>query len=467
MSSARQAFVEVTESEKRLRLAMDAARMAMWEFDIPTRQVRSSPELNHLLGFPENASPGYPEIAALYFPGEEERLRQAARDAVAAGDPFFRLEYRAYRPDGSLRWFQLRAEINEGRDGAPARMIGALLDITDRKTAEEEYRGLLEKYRTQSSELAAVLKAASLATFDFDFATGTFQPSDRLNEIYGFPPGHRLTLADVRSRFHPDSRAHAEELLARKTADPAVTEFEVELKLLMPDGMTRCVSGRGEYLRDASGNAFRARGVVMDITEQKALEDSRRILVRELEHRIKNLLSTVLAVAHQTLRNSATLPEAREVLTERIHAISRAHDLVVRVPGEPVALVDVAHNALEPYLGSGARISFEGPQAAASPRQALSLALALHELATNSIKYGALSNHKGKIEIGWAVADGEPRLFSLYWKERDGPTVTQPGRRGFGMTMLKQVIAAEFGGKVHVDFAPHGFEFRLEGGSLK
>jgi PAS domain S-box-containing protein len=177
-------------SEDRLRLAIDAGRMAVWEHDTATDQVTASPELNRLLGYSAETKLSLADLRTRYHPGDRQRLTEAALGAIGKGERFFKVEYRFYRVDGSLRWFLMRAEMLMGPDGMPPRTVGVLLDITDRKEAEE---ALLER----EAELMAALEAGSLAIFDFDHIKGRMNPSPRLSELYGYPPDHVLTLADI------------------------------------------------------------------------------------------------------------------------------------------------------------------------------------------------------------------------------------------------------------------------------
>ena len=433
------------DSDARLRLAVEAGRMAVWDYDAATESVRTSPELNRLLGYREDASPNLDEIRTRYYPGERDRLVSAATAALEAGERFFEVEYRFYRLDGALRWFLLRAELELGPDGRPARVVGVVLDTTDRKRTEEELAD-------RQVELNAALDAGALAIADYDHRTGLFRPSSRLNQFYGYPPDHQLTIEDVRARYHPDG---VEEIFAKREHDAAADEnkFDWTLRLLLPDGSTRWVQGLGEYVRDADGTILRSRGVVMDVTERRRAEEHQRLLINELNHRVKNSLAIVQGLAQQSFKGEATSRAARQAFEGRLAALAAAHDLLTQQSWQSAALRNIVEGVVAPYAGGSNRFAIDGAELALPPKVAVSLALGLHELCTNAAKYGALSASGGTVRVGWTAEAGRLRLE---WREAGGPPVTTPASRGFGTRMIERGLSAELGGKVEIRFEPAG-----------
>ncbi|WP_165937748.1 PAS domain-containing protein [Methylobacterium segetis] len=205
-----------------------------------------------------------------------------------------------------------------------------------------------------------------------------------------------------------------------------------------------------------------------DITERHRNEERRQLMVNELNHRVKNSLAVVQGIASQTLRAARDLDQARSDLTARLVALARAHDLLTSESWEGADLAEVVRATLEGGLGvQGRQVVTSGPSLRLSPNAALSLALALHELATNAIKYGALSVEAGRVEISWAIdppidAATVERGLRLSWTERDGPPVTAPLRRGFGSRLLQRGLAAELHGTVDLAFEPDGVVCRIE-----
>ena len=446
------AELALRKSESRLTLAIDAGRMAVWEHETATDSITATPELNRILGYPVDGAIDPKEMRTRYYPGDRDRLTAAAMGAMQKGERFFEVEYRFYRPDGALRWFLMRAEmlIPPG-DIMPRKTVGVLLDITDRKEAEE---ALLER----EAELRSALEAGSLAIFDFDHVKGRMNPSARLSELYGYPPDHVLSIADIRARYHPED---VEKIWSKRDddhRDAAMRYFDWTLRLLLPDQTIRWVNGRGEYIRDESGRICRSRGVIMDITERKRWEEHQQVLINELNHRVKNTLATVQSIASQTLRNTTSIAAARPALEERLFALSRAHDVLTRENWEGAGLIEIVREALAPYRHEREnRLHVEGPDVRLSPRMALATAMALQELATNAVKYGALSNASGKVRITWRViSENEQQRLYLTWSESGGPSVEPPQRRGFGTRLIERSLAQDLSGTVEIRFAPAG-----------
>jgi two-component sensor histidine kinase len=181
-----------------------------------------------------------------------------------------------------------------------------------------------------------------------------------------------------------------------------------------------------------------------------------RLLINELNHRVKNTLATVQSIASQTLRTSQTTEQAGRAMEERLLALSRVHDVLTRESWEGADLHDVVEQAMAPYRQERAdRLEIAGPEVRLSPRMALALAMALQELATNAVKYGALANETGAVAVTWHVSGGNPRL-RLEWRETGGPPVRVPERRGFGTRLIERSLAQDLNGRVEISFAPGG-----------
>jgi two-component sensor histidine kinase len=195
-----------------------------------------------------------------------------------------------------------------------------------------------------------------------------------------------------------------------------------------------------------------------EIADRRQAEQHRELLINELNHRVKNTLATVQSVAAQTLRNSAVEKEARETFDGRLIALSQAHDLLTSGNWDSTSLGPVVGMALRPYRSDREdRFEIAGPEVRLAPKTALTIAMGLHELATNAFKYGALSNPAGRVSIRWRVEDGDagPRL-NLEWTERGGPPVSPPGRKGFGSRLIERGLAAELGGRVEIEYRQDG-----------
>jgi two-component sensor histidine kinase/PAS domain-containing protein len=199
---------------------------------------------------------------------------------------------------------------------------------------------------------------------------------------------------------------------------------------------------------------------IEDITERRRAEQEREMLVGELNHRVKNLFAVVRALATQG-DGVRSAEEYRQVLLGRVDALVRTHDLLFESHWRGAELHALA-GTLKPFAGGRTEaIAIEGPQVELDARQTLSIGLVLHELATNAVKYGALSRPEGRVRLSWQVEDGdEGRLLRLHWEERGGPPVTAPDRTGFGTRLIERAFAFELDGKADLAFDPKGL--RLE-----
>ncbi|CAN5370934.1 hypothetical protein BH10PSE9_BH10PSE9_17110 [soil metagenome] len=215
-------------------------------------------------------------------------------------------------------------------------------------------------------------------------------------------------------------------------------------------------------VRDEAGAIVQYFASFVDLTKHKDDEAQSKMLIDELNHRVKNTLSTVQSIVWQALRTTSDPRVVRASIESRLFALSRSHDLLTRERWESAGLLDVVNDALEPFLvagGRAARFVVRGKNIRFPPKAALALGIAFNELATNAVKYGAFSNETGSILIEWSIESSSPsegdRLV-LRWQEKDGPPVTPPTRKGFGSRVLESGLARELEGTVHLDYGPAG-----------
>ena len=204
-------------------------------------------------------------------------------------------------------------------------------------------------------------------------------------------------------------------------------------------------------LEDGIGVVFR------DITDRKRAEEQRDLLIKELHHRVNNTLATVQAIAAQTFRNSGVDINAREVFEARLLNLSNAHTSLTHENWDSVELGDLIRSTLQPY--NRERFSVSGPSIRVLPKSAVALSMAIHELGTNAVKYGALSAEEGLVVIDWAVTGGR---FGLRWREHGGPTVSPPTRKGFGSIMIERVLAEQLGGGVTITYDATGLACTID-----
>ncbi|HWA62742.1 MAG TPA: PAS domain S-box protein [Caulobacteraceae bacterium] len=196
-------------------------------------------------------------------------------------------------------------------------------------------------------------------------------------------------------------------------------------------------------------------GIMRDITERTKAEERQRLMVNELNHRVKNTLATVQAVAGQTLRSSQDLEQARTSLTERLLALAKGHDVLTRASWVGADLTDVVEAAVA--AAERDRFQVSGPRARLTPKAALALSMTLHELFTNAVKFGALSTEDGQIEITWSRRRDD---LTLSWREHGGPLVVPPERQGFGSRMI-DALARDLDGVARIEFPPQGLVYSI------
>jgi PAS domain S-box-containing protein len=223
------------------------------------------------------------------------------------------------------------------------------------------------------------------------------------------------------------------------------------------DGAEIDISLTVSPVKDERGRIIGASKIARDITERKRSDAQRTLLINELNHRVKNTLATVQSLAMQTLRNTERSDQARALLDARLTALSRAHDVLTTENWEGADLREVVVRALEAFRASSTRVEVKGPSVRLTPKQALALSLALHELATNAAKYGALSGDHGKVNIKWVIeSDGDRQRLTLTWTESGGPPVTPPPRQGFGSRLIERSLAYELDGEASITYHPTG-----------
>lgn len=319
--------------------------------------------------------------------------------------------------------------------------------------ATERGRAALHQSEQQ---LELALHAGRLGTWALDLKTWRLAASEFFSANFGLGPDGDFNLyADLVARVHPDDAARQQ-----KDMDAAIerrTDLESEYRTLTPDGETRWILVRGRATYD-DGEPARMTGVSLDITGRKLADERQRLLLDELNHRVKNTLASVQSIALQT-RRTADAASFEQAFLARIAALARAHDLLTEVAWDGASLKDVIGRTLAPYVpdGQADRVKLSGPNVRLSPNAAVSLTMAFHELATNAGKYGALSVIAGLVEVEWRVDSRiDPTVVEIDWRESNGPPVSPPSRRGFGSRLVEKGLARELGGRAELVFSPDG-----------
>jgi two-component sensor histidine kinase len=234
-----------------------------------------------------------------------------------------------------------------------------------------------------------------------------------------------------------------------------------EFTYILLDGVERTLLTSARPIFDTADRIIGAVQISLDISERKRGEEQRKLLLRELNHRVKNTLAVVQSIASQTLNSAGSLQEAGVALTSRLVSLAKAHDMLTQDNWSSTDLRELVIASVTPHAGLE-RFRIEGDAVRLTPKLTLSIALALHELTTNAIKYGALSDAGGRVAVAWSVAADEARHLRIEWREEGGPEVEPPSRKGFGTRMLGRILDAEPGGGVTIRFEPQGLVCILE-----
>jgi PAS domain S-box-containing protein len=241
--------------------------------------------------------------------------------------------------------------------------------------------------------------------------------------------------------------------------------FQTEFRLRRHDGKWRWVLDTGVPRFGAHGEFQGFIGSCLDITERKRAEERQKLLVNELNHRVKNTLTTVQSLAAQTLRASSDLETFGGAFEARLLALSKTHDILTAQSWEGASLSQLIEHEVAPYLEDGGRgrLMLDGDDLQLPPKHALALGLAIHELATNAVKYGALSSAAGRVRVSWRRVERAPEAWlEIAWSEEGGPPVREPSRRGFGSRLIERSIRTELQGKVEVQFQPSGLRVQIQ-----
>lgn len=381
------------------------------------------------------------------LPEHREILARTEAAAIAMLSRF-EVEAPMRRADGEVRWRRITSTPRPRPDGSIV-WDGLLMDITDARLAADELRD-------QRRRLEAAVEATGLGFWEWDVRSDRVVWSERNCELFGLRNERTMTIERYESLVHPEDRELVRQayLETRDCGGDFVVEHRTAFQ---PGGLTRWVQTRGRVVTDDDGVRLVV-GTTLDISERKATEDRRALLLGELAHRAKNGIQVMIGIVMQTARSVGSVKDFEEVLIARLKAMADSQDLVTASGGRPVRLLDVATTTLSPFDSSRFELDESLGQVTIAGDVAVALALMLHELSTNAVKYGALSSPSGRVTVRRAAgAAGQARLD---WVERNGPLVVPAGRRGFGSRLLDVGLSA-VGGRVEPTFDPDGFKARI------
>jgi PAS domain S-box-containing protein len=385
------------------------------------------------------------------IPNDDRPVMRVLRSGVGIRD----LELIIERQDGSRVRVLANIEPLFDRNGRIAGAVNCMQDITVARRMEAAWR-------ESEQRLAATYAHAAIGIAEVDENGRLLRVNETSCAITGYSRDELLGMS-IFDVTHPDDLP-PDQAQFHSQADGG-GGYAVEKRIVRPNGSVLWVDVRSSTVRDAAGRFLYGIRVVQDITERKNAEMRQKLLLDELNHRVKNTLATVQSLALQTLRGSGSPEQFRRTFEARLIALSKAHNLLTSRNWEGADIEEIVKEQLDPYATDPARVVLLGDSVKLTPRAAVTLSMVVHELATNAAKYGALSTPQGRVEVRWSiertVATAEsPGLARLSWCESGGPTVTPPARPGFGSKLIER-STSELDGTAQLDFMPAGLRYCL------
>jgi PAS domain S-box-containing protein len=332
------------------------------------------------------------------------------------------------------------------------RFNAELEDRVRARTAElqESTARLLESEQRRSLALAA----GSMGSWDWDWINGDWMWDEGQYRIFGLDPkSFVVTTANVEALLYPDDLDELRKAIAQ--FNKGARSYEAEFRVTRPDGEVRWCVGTAAATVDKAGRVVRVSGVTVDITERKRAEERQNLLAREVDHRAKNALALAQSIVRLT--RGETIKAYIQAVEGRISALARVHTILSLSSWQGAEIGKLVDEELAPYA-TGDQITSRGTDIQLQPATAQTLALALHELVTNSAKYGALSTLSGRLSLHWAI---QGDALELVWEETDGPLVEKPASRGFGTRSVIASIESQLGGQADFNWRSEGLICRL------
>jgi PAS domain S-box-containing protein len=444
---ARQVAVErLRESEERFRRLSEDAPVMIWMSNAEGHCVYLNRLLRNFWGVEGDALAGF-DFGSTIHPEDVDRvMQQMIGAAVRREAVLVEGRYRRHS-DGAYRW--LRTEARPRLSGSEfIGMMGANVDVTEEREAERALR-------ENEQRLRVALRAGRMGMWRHDIDTGQQTWDARQFELFCVDPATAVSREFFLSRVYPPDLQQIE-----AEGGPGQDEdciFDTAFRIVLPDGRLRWLAGMSVARTDENGGVVERIGVNFDITEQKETEGHLRLLVDELNHRVKNIITIVQSLAYQTFKGTAA-DAARRAFEGRLITLANSHSYLSGGTWEGVSLNDLVQRAFVSQGVSPGRFSLTGAAVNLHASQTFALALAFHELCTNAIKYGALSNDSGSVKVDWTQADG----LRIDWLEAGGPRVQPPARRGFGSRLIDQALTKDLRGRVLLDYEPEGVRCMIE-----
>jgi len=426
------------ESEERLRaiFAQSAAGIALG--DLTGKLLSVNDRFCRIVGRKRDELIGI-RMRDITFADDLPENQRLFQHMVETGESF-EIEKRYVRGDGSLVWVSNSVSAIRDDRGNMSQAVAISVDIGERRHAQE-----IEKH------LASMIASSNDAILGIDLDMKITSWNAAAEKLYGYSQDEVVGRSVL--MLVPHDRQEEEPRILREVRAGRIVE-PYETQRLRKDGRLVEVLLSVSPIREANGRVIGASKTAHDITARKDAERLKSILINELHHRVKNVLATVTAIARQTLGRDKANHEEVEAFNSRLASLSRAQDLLVHADWQHADLKAVMQQALSPYPVDAFQIG--GPSVPLPPRAVVSLSLALHELATNAAKYGALSAPGGQVSISWQFEPLADNRLRIVWEERGGPEVAPPRRRGFGSTLIERLLSAELKGETKFVYEKSG-----------
>jgi PAS domain S-box-containing protein len=434
-------------------IACRAAGVGIWQWDLVTGRMDYSDVARRICGFPAAGEVTFQMVYDITHPDDVDWLKAKTAEALdpARQEPTV-FRYRILRADtGELRWLLAHGEARCSGTGADRRAVlflGTMQDITAQKSAED---ALIHN----EARLRLALEGATMAVWELDQATDAVTTSPELNRLFGFPDDATPTAEDFRARYAPGERARVEALGAAAAAR-GEDRMQAVIRTRWPDGTEKHLLMRAQLAPGARPGDGKVIGVLVDMTEEAQREERLAQINAELRHRLQNLVALASALAARSLPRDNAL----EDYLGRLRALSHATSLMFGAEEGNVEIDALLRAVVAPYQRSeDGPVRIVGPPLLIAGRAATPLAMAIHELATNAVKHGALSVPEGRVALSWTQAAPHDPLV-IEWRETGGPPAREPADVGFGMKLLNgRLFHAP--DRLELAFAPTGVTCRI------
>ena len=384
-------------------------------------------------------------------------------EVLESGVPVRDVERLIKRDDGSELIVSINIDPLRNAKGELVGAVNCFMDISERKRTDEALEQSRLRALEQEQRLAATYDHVAIGISEVAPDGRFLRVNEAISTITGYSREELLSIRLFTNTYPADADLDREGF--RQQSAGELEFYSLEKRFRHKDGRLIWMSVSSSPVRDGNGKLLYVVRVVQDISERKAAERRQKLLIDELNHRVKNTLARVQSLAAQTARGASNQDEFRERFEGRLIALSRAHDQLTMHHWENGDLRALLAESVAPYAGTdGERVVLRGDEVVLGPRAVLTLAMAFHELTTNATKYGALAGTGGRIEISWhriAATDETLARLRIDWVEKGGPAVVEPERRGFGSKMIEGAIHAELGGNAKMVFAPDGLRCEI------